>query len=207
MADTQTAPVTNAPAPTPAPAVDPKKAAFEKMKAEFGIVPITRNGISLSFALQEEAKGPTQGSQFLFPDSELSVADLVTLIGEDTARRRLNIVFKKGMKEVFSCNVEANNNTFNKEKFVVEAAEYPFVSVSMSALKDEQSSLVADMMKLDPNSAEGYASIKELLIKVGAINKQIAAKARKGSVNADDEEDDAPVATAAASPLPAAPTA
>lgn len=185
--------------PAPAAPVDAAKAAFDAAKTAFGVVSVTRNGVGISFALQQEAKGPTQGEQYLYPDTELTVENLVTLIGADTARRKLNIVFKKGMKQVYTENLKDNNGTFNKDKFIVEAESFPFVSVSMSALKEEALELFNKMSSVDMSTPEGFKEAQTYLAKFQNIKKAIAAKERNTGTPDEDEDDSAPAPATAAS--------
>lgn len=171
---------------------------FEDQKASFTPIPATRNGISLTFALQEEKKGATVGNQYVYPDTSLTLEQLTTLIGADTCTRKLNQLFKSGMKEVYQDHLKANDGKLVVAKFQAAVEQYPFVSVSLKTLREEQIKLSDELVTLDIDSPEGLKSAKALLAKISGLKTAIASKERKaGAVDEDEDEDSVPATSAA----------
>ncbi len=184
------------------------QAEFQKLKASFTPLSLTRNGVSLSFTLQREEKGPSADKDlYLFPDTitdsegnvtpnpVFTLENLVNLIGEDTVIKKLIIQFKKGMKEVYNDNLDANNGQLNLKTISQEIADYQFKAVSLAAINEALNKEFAIMqaMLMSANTPEEMAKVKEFLAtKVAPLQKAKAKKERKSSVG-DEEEEEQPV--------------
>lgn len=166
----------------------------------------TKNGVNLNLVFTKETKGPNAATALPYygidttgPKNDkgevteiLPTLDLlIKLMGEPFVQKKLAILAKKGLKEVYERTLDLNDDKFDVNTYLAQLEGFSFQSVSLKSLKDSLDALLNAYMSDELKDAHGHAiDASEFKKRVKVIKADIDRKQR---ASADDEDESAPV--------------
>lgn len=149
----------------------------------------TKNDVTLDFTPKEITKGTSKGKSFFGIDvTEANFGDISTFFGSEFIIGKINQAIRGLCINAYN-NATDNNGNVDPDKVIAGILDARTTSASLSELREEQASLIAEFTGLNFSDPANMPRMQEIQVRLQELNVLMEARKRAPRVKEDDEDE------------------